>query len=56
VGITLSVSMGLTIWTGFFLIFIPIGFSVSLGFFVSVRYDNPDLGRKICLSIVAIVF
>ena len=56
VGTALSVSMGLTIWVGFFLIFIPIGLSVSLGFFISVKFNNPDLGRKICLSIVSIVF
>ncbi|MCL2800503.1 MAG: 4Fe-4S dicluster domain-containing protein [Treponema sp.] len=56
VGTALSVSMGLTIWIGFFLVFIPIGLSVSIGFFISVKYNNPDLGRKICLSIVSIVF
>ena len=56
IGIALSVSMGLTIWIGFFFVFIPIGFSISLGFIISIRFDNPDLGRKICLSIVALVF
>ena len=56
VGIVLSISMGLTIWIGFFLVFIPIGLSVSIGFFISVRFNNPNLGRKICLSIVSIVF
>jgi len=56
VGTILSVSMGLTIWVGFFFIFIPIGLSVSIGFFLSIYYKNPDLGRKISLSIISLVF
>jgi polyferredoxin len=56
IGITLSVSMGLTIWIGFFFVFIPIGLSVSIGLCISIYYNNPQLGRKICLSIVSIVF
>jgi len=56
IGTALSVSMGLTIWVGFFFIFIPIGLSVSIGFFLSVRLNNPDLGRKISLSVISLVF
>jgi len=56
IGTILSVSMGLTIWVGFFFVFIPIGLSVSIGFFLSIRYKNPDLGRKISLSIISLVF
>ena len=56
IGTVLSVSMGLTIWVGFFFVFIPIGLSVSVGFFLSVRYKNPNLGRKISLSVISLVF
>ena len=56
IGTILSVSMGLTIWVGFFFVFIPIGLSVSIGFFLSIRYKNPDLGRRISLSIISLVF
>jgi len=56
IGTILSVSLGLTIWVGFFFVFIPIGLSVSIGFFLSIRYKNPDLGRKISLSIISLVF
>jgi len=56
VGTVLSVSLGLTIWVGFFFVFIPIGLSVSIGFFLSIRFNNPDLGRKISLSIISLVF
>jgi polyferredoxin len=56
VGTILSVSLGLTIWVGFFFVFIPIGLSISIGSFLSVRYKNPDLGRKISLSIISLVF
>jgi len=56
IGTVLSVSMGLTIWVGFFFVFIPIGLSVSTGFFLSIRFNNPDLGRKISLSIISLVF
>jgi polyferredoxin len=48
--------MGLTIWVGFFFVFIPIGLSVSIGFFLSIRFNNPDLGRKISLSVISLVF
>jgi len=56
VGTILSVSMGLTIWVGFFFVFIPIGLSISIGMFLSIRLNNPDLGRKISLSIISLVF
>jgi len=56
IGTILSVSLGLTIWVGFFFVFIPIGLSVSIGFFLSIRFNNPDLGRKISLSVISIVF
>jgi len=56
IGTILSVSMGLTIWVGFFFVFIPIGLSVSIGFFLSIHYKNPDLGRRISLSIISLVF
>jgi len=56
IGTVLSVSMGLTLWVGFFFVFIPIGLSVSIGFFLSIYYKNPDLGRKISLSIISLVF
>jgi len=56
IGTVLSVSLGLTIWIGFFFVFIPIGLSISIGFFLSIRYKSPDLGRKISLSIISLVF
>jgi polyferredoxin len=48
--------LGLTIWVGFFFVFIPIGLSISIGVFLSIRLNNPDLGRKISLSIISLVF
>jgi polyferredoxin len=48
--------MGLTIWVGFFFVFTPIGLSVSIGLFLSIRFNNPDLGRKISLSVISLVF
>ena len=56
IGTVLSVSLGLTIWIGFFFVFIPIGLSISIGFFLSIRFKNPDLGRKISLSVISLVF
>jgi ferredoxin-type protein NapH len=56
IGTILSVSLGLTIWVGFFFVFIPIGLSISIGTFLSIRLNNPDLGRKISLSIISLVF
>jgi len=56
IGTILSVSLGLTMWVGFFFVFIPIGLSISIGFFLSIRFKNPDLGRKISLSIISLVF
>jgi ferredoxin-type protein NapH len=56
IGTALSVSLGLTVWVGFFFVFIPVGLSISLGVFLSIRLNNPDLGRKISLSIISLVF
>jgi len=56
IGTVLSVSLGLTIWVGFFFVFIPIGLSISIGVFLSILLNNPDLGRKISLSIISLVF
>jgi polyferredoxin len=56
IGTVLSVSMGLTIWIGFFFVFIPIGLSVSIGLFLSIRFNIPDLGSKISLSVISLVF
>jgi len=56
IGTILSVSLGLTIWVGFFFVFIPIGLSVSIGLFLSIKLNNPDLGRKISLSVISLVF
>jgi polyferredoxin len=56
IGTALSVSMGLTIWVGFFFVFIPIGLSISIGVCIGIVYHNPELGRKISLSMVALVF
>jgi polyferredoxin len=56
IGTVLSVSMGLTIWVGFFFVFIPIGLSITIGFIISDIKKDPDLGRRISLSIVALVF
>jgi polyferredoxin len=50
-GTALSLSLGLTIWLGFFFVFIPIGFSISLGLFIN--RSRPDLGRKISLTLIA---
>jgi len=54
IGTVLSLSLGLTIWTGFFFVFIPIGLSISLGNFINDF--RPGLGRKISLTIIAFVF
>lgn len=51
-GTTLSLSLGLTIWLGFFFVFIPIGASISLGSFIN-RY-KPKFGRKISLTLIAL--
>ncbi|GBU29021.1 4Fe-4S ferredoxin [Treponema sp. R8-4-B8] len=56
IGTVLSVSMGLTIWVGFFFVFIPVGLSMSIGIFLSIRLNNSDLGRKISLSMISLVF
>jgi len=48
--------MGLMMWVGFFFVFIPIGLSVSIGLYLSIRLNNPDLGRKISLSVISLVF
>jgi polyferredoxin len=53
IGTSLSLSLGLTIWTGFFLVFIPIGASISLAIFIN-KY-NANLGRKIGLILIALV-
>jgi len=56
IGTVLSVSMGLTIWVGLFFVFIPVGLSMSIGSFLSIRYNNHDLGRRISLSAISLVF
>jgi polyferredoxin len=56
IGAVLSVSMGLLMWAGFFFVFFPIGLSISIGQFLAVRLKNPDLGRKISLSVISLVF
>jgi polyferredoxin len=53
IGTSLSLSLGLTIWAGFFLVFIPIGASISLAIFIN-KY-KPNLGRKISLILIALV-
>ena len=53
IGMVLSLSLGLTIWKGFFFVFIPIGASISLGVFIN-KY-KPYMGRKISLTIIALV-
>ena len=53
IGTTLSLSLGLTIWKGFFFVFIPIGFSISLGTFINIY--KPTFGRRISLTLVALV-
>ena len=54
IGIVLSFSLGLTIWKGFFFVFIPIGASISLGNFINKF--KPNMGRKISLTLIALVF
>ena len=56
IGTILSTVMGLRIWVGFFLVFIPIGASISIGQYISVFYNKPEFGRKISLSLIALVF
>jgi polyferredoxin len=48
--------MGLTLWVGFFFVFIPIGLSISVGQFVNYSGNNFELGRKISLALIAVVF
>ena len=52
IGTVLSLSLGLTIWKGFFFVFIPIGASVSLGIFIG-RF-KPNMGRKISITLIAL--
>ena len=54
IGITLSFSLGLTEWKGFFLVFILIGLSISIGIFISSA--KPTLGRRVSLILIAPVF
>ncbi|MDR1836222.1 MAG: 4Fe-4S binding protein [Treponema sp.] len=56
IGTVLSASMGLTIWVGFFFVFLPIGLSISIGSFIGVYHKNSEIGRKISISLVALVF
>jgi len=56
IGTILSVSMGLSLWSGFFFVFIPIGLSISIGQFVNYYGNNFELGRKISLALIAMVF
>jgi polyferredoxin len=56
IGAILSISMGLTLWVGFFFVFIPIGLSISIGQFVNYSGNNFELGRKISLALIAVVF
>jgi polyferredoxin len=56
IGIILSMSLGLSLWIGFFFVFIPIGLSISTGNFIGYYSKKPDLGRKISLSLIAIIF
>jgi polyferredoxin len=56
IGIILSVSMGLTLWVGFFYVFIPIGLSIFIGQIVSHYNKNFEMGRRISLALIAFVF
>jgi polyferredoxin len=56
IGIILSVSMGLTLWPGFFFVFIPIGLSIFIGQLVSYYNKNFEMGRKISLALITVVF
>jgi polyferredoxin len=55
IGVVLSLSLGLSIWVGFFLVFIPLGLSVSIGLYISIFHKNAEFGRKISLALVALV-
>jgi polyferredoxin len=52
IGIALSVSLGLFRWIGFFFVFIPIGFSISLGIFIDRH--KPKFGRRISLTLISL--
>jgi polyferredoxin len=56
IGTILSLSMGFTLWAGFFFVFIPIGLSISIGQFINYSGKNFELGRKISLALISIVF
>ena len=57
IGTTLSLILGLNLWIGFFFVFLPIGLSITIGSFIGTyNHKNPELGRKISISLVALVF
>jgi polyferredoxin len=56
IGVALSISMGLTIWIGFFFVFLPIGLSISVGLCIDKYNGNDKLGRKISITFIALIF
>jgi len=56
IGAGLSISLGILIWKGFFFIFSWIGFCISLGNFISSKSIDRDLGRRICILLIAPIF
>ena len=53
-GTVLSTILGITIWKGFFFVFIPIGASISLGILINIYKQG--LGRKISFILIALIF
>jgi len=39
-----------------FFVFLPIGLSISIGSLIGMRHKNSDIGRKISISLVALIF
>lgn len=58
VGVVLSAYFGATDWMGFWCIFAPIGFFLSVGLFIreSKHVNDKDFGRKVSLGLISLVF
>jgi ferredoxin-type protein NapH len=56
IGALLSVSLGMLVWRGFFFVFSWIGFCISLGNVIGSKSADRNLGRRICILMIAPVF
>lgn len=56
IGGVLSISLGLFVWRGLYFVFSWIGFCISLGSFIGFKTGHRNLGRRICILLIAPVF